>query len=1020
MRFNDRELALFAQSEQYGHINKHGHLFKKGERSRDGYRRRYFVLKGNLLFYSKDKDSAPLGCIVLERALVRQGNDDEADPSQFHFRLEFETSTSRVYRLYALSSQERDEWVTTLRQVGFEYLQKRFETLRRAIRDLTGKDPVNDTAMGQLREPSQLHPIERSGTVKFKGKRHSIRPSVVHNSWIEITCECTVTLMNGRLPNTSIELEMFDTAQGSWKSLGATETIEESSHPKFRQPIHIPASMATSTKLQFKILGHPIATTQQLIAAAQARECACDEPEEEEEEAATVPSAASAAVALAQQASGAATKASARDDRDGEDSDYDDDDDDYGELSDLRAESVSFRKTLATIEMAKGKLVRSIGNSPVSESMVSEQVTFFRATCRYASENPQQITGGAVTTDGRTTYSFNLQKLRIVDTMEEASMFLKVPDLIMRHFNRLDATTEGELRDLEGLVGPMLRAKRELRNAAQDRHTKYSDWTQKINADELTFKRSKDKKVEAYSMLPTNLHVQTLSVSDPSGDTVMYGGLTMGIPAAHALGFKAKGLRTSVGQLDMERKRLQLENPDYQPFDTAHITQKLTHFHTQLEKLSEQCSVLAVSDAETKEQLLGLLKTIVEGTCQLLQHPHILRALHFSESVLSLHVQLESRPDSARDAIRTYSDAFHELHTQLQQDFDSDLTRKLLLSSFKKSYEAMWRDVKRAFVATRLRVDEIYVDVPELIKRRDIVFSQFTTALVESFLLNIKLEWRDPLYLLQLQEVGYFVQVSSLLSTQGDEEDMIDDAWQGLLDLYNVKLVFTRGDFVNLQQDVTFNRYRVIFEVGVPDDVFNSLPPRLKDGSKKIVVHPVMFTLGVNEMQSISHAIGGAGMQNDLNQFSMQAFEKYFERFSAFHTQHQDTSWVDIQRMQQGLFALKHAIEAQKKKDMEVLHRSQWLCHAMKGGRITCCKSGKDRTSMAVSLELVLLLKENHQLPEDLVQETLDRLRRDGSRRVNVQKNIGDSKYAFNSMQVKTLPKQLRPPPGTYGFGVTT
>ena len=39
---------------------------------------------------------------------------------------------------------------------------------------------------------------------------------------------------------------------------------------------------------------------------------------------------------------------------------------------------------------------------------------------------------------------------------------------------------------------------------------------------------------------------------------------------------------------------------------------------------------------------------------------------------------------------------------------------------------------------------------------------------------------------------------------------------------------------------------------------------------------------------------------------------------------------------------------------------------------------------------------------------------------INVQKNIGaDGRYAFNILQVRTLPRLLRPPEGTYGSSTT-
>ncbi len=68
MHINDKQLAHFAKSTQ--RVDKQGYLFKKGFLN-TAYKRRWFVLKGNLLFYFKDeKDSEPIGVLILEKICV--------------------------------------------------------------------------------------------------------------------------------------------------------------------------------------------------------------------------------------------------------------------------------------------------------------------------------------------------------------------------------------------------------------------------------------------------------------------------------------------------------------------------------------------------------------------------------------------------------------------------------------------------------------------------------------------------------------------------------------------------------------------------------------------------------------------------------------------------------------------------------------------------------------------------------------------------------------------------------------
>ena len=52
------------------------------------------------------------------------------------------------------------------------------------------------------------------------------------------------------------------------------------------------------------------------------------------------------------------------------------------------------------------------------------------------------------------------------------------------------------------------------------------------------------------------------------------------------------------------------------------------------------------------------------------------------------------------------------------------------------------------------------------------------------------------------------------------------------------------------------------------------------------------------------------------------------------------------------------------------------LCRKLRGGRLTSCKSAKDRTGMAVTLEEACLLTQHHRLDPDCLMGVLNALRR--------------------------------------------
>ena len=130
--------------------------------------------------------------------------------------------------------------------------------------------------------------------------------------------------------------------------------------------------------------------------------------------------------------------------------------------------------------------------------------------------------------------------------------------------------------------------------------------------------------------------------------------------------------------------------------------------------------------------------------------------------------------------------------------------------------------------------------------------------------------------------------------------------------------------------------------------------------------------------------------------------------------------------------SVQRQLAMHKSKNVELLLFLKQLCLRMRGGRLTCCKSGKDRSSMAVTLEECSILRSHHHLLSNSFKTTLSTLRtwgdysifrhavsifsnmtffcRHGTRLENCLKNTGHRCYHFNSLQLATLPGFLKPP----------
>ncbi len=79
-------------------VDKEGVLWKRGEVNRS-FQKRYFVLRGNLLFYFERKgDKEPVGVIILEGCIIELAEEEQ---EKFAFKIAFTGDGKRTYILGA-------------------------------------------------------------------------------------------------------------------------------------------------------------------------------------------------------------------------------------------------------------------------------------------------------------------------------------------------------------------------------------------------------------------------------------------------------------------------------------------------------------------------------------------------------------------------------------------------------------------------------------------------------------------------------------------------------------------------------------------------------------------------------------------------------------------------------------------------------------------------------------------------------------------------------------------------------
>ncbi|NWR67665.1 SESQ1 protein, partial [Bucorvus abyssinicus] len=130
MKLNERSLAFYATCDSPA--DNAGFLYKRGERH-TAYHRRWFVLKGNMLFYFEERESRePVGVIVLEGCNVELCDSAE----EFAFAIRFGGAKSRTYVLAAESQAAMESWVKSLSRASFDYMRLVVRELEKQLEEM--------------------------------------------------------------------------------------------------------------------------------------------------------------------------------------------------------------------------------------------------------------------------------------------------------------------------------------------------------------------------------------------------------------------------------------------------------------------------------------------------------------------------------------------------------------------------------------------------------------------------------------------------------------------------------------------------------------------------------------------------------------------------------------------------------------------------------------------------------------------------------------------------------------------
>uniref|UniRef100_A0A8D8ZTK8 Sesquipedalian-1 n=1 Tax=Cacopsylla melanoneura TaxID=428564 RepID=A0A8D8ZTK8_9HEMI len=133
MKINDKNLCSFATSMTP--VDKEGYLTKRGDINK-AFQKRWFVLKGNLLFYfEKRHDKEPVGVIILEGCTIELADNTE---DAFSFKIMFHGPGNRSYILGAENQESMEQWMKSLACASYDYMKLMVAELQRQLDELDG------------------------------------------------------------------------------------------------------------------------------------------------------------------------------------------------------------------------------------------------------------------------------------------------------------------------------------------------------------------------------------------------------------------------------------------------------------------------------------------------------------------------------------------------------------------------------------------------------------------------------------------------------------------------------------------------------------------------------------------------------------------------------------------------------------------------------------------------------------------------------------------------------------------
>ncbi|TRY66879.1 hypothetical protein DNTS_033043 [Danionella cerebrum] len=374
------------------------------------------------------------------------------------------------------------------------------------------------------------------------------------------------------------------------------------------------------------------------------------------------------------------------------------------------------------------------------------------------------------------------------------------------------------------------------------------------------------------------------------------------------------------------------------------------------------------------------------------------------------------------------------LHKNIQEDpWNLPISIKSLVNSLHRFVEDGRSQLLLALLKCTVKADNVeersqWAHPVGSVLRRDVIFCQSLVgamcALSEQLVtaLNLRFnnngEYEDDSkevsrkWLEQIATIGALFNFQSTLSPHvRDERIMLEDTKAALQDLEKVTVMFRPLENeclipnTSVHYQVEGSRQAVRVTMFLDSCHFGQLPSRLQSGGC-LRLQSVLFTRGLEKPEGLlsQDFVPMEEFQHRTNALSLEKVKGYYRKLRAFYLEKSNSdsnstamkidqllrplnTLDDLCRLMQTYMNVKPGSAGQPS-GVSVLQVSSELCSRLGACHITMCATGMQRCTLAVSLEQATTLARNHALMPRCLMQTMDIMRKQGTRVEISAKNL--------------------------------